>query len=120
MMKYTRPDGAVLVPTGSDLSHADCRRAEMFLQGHRVPIVGVVENLSRRSVSRISPVTDKFMLGPPSRMPKSSRPAAGEGQFRGEVLGIDGEIRWLRRLGGPLICNGLTDWTAHSTRLRQA
>lgn len=51
VMKYARPDGAVLVTTGSDLSHADCRRAGMFLQGHRVPIVGVVENLSRRTVT---------------------------------------------------------------------
>lgn len=51
VMKYARPDGAVLVTTGSDLSHADCRRAGMFLQGHQVPIVGVVENLSRRTVT---------------------------------------------------------------------
>jgi Mrp family chromosome partitioning ATPase len=51
VMKYARPDGAVLVTTGSGLSHADCRRAGMFLQGHGVPIVGVVENLSRRTVT---------------------------------------------------------------------
>jgi ATP-binding protein involved in chromosome partitioning len=51
VMKYARPDGAVLVTTGSDLSHADCRRAGMFLQNHGVPIVGVVENLSRRTVT---------------------------------------------------------------------
>jgi Mrp family chromosome partitioning ATPase len=51
VMKYARPDGAVLVTTGSDLSHADCRRAGMFLQHHQVPIVGVVENLSRRTVT---------------------------------------------------------------------
>ncbi|ACL42057.1 ATPase involved in chromosome partitioning-like protein (plasmid) [Pseudarthrobacter chlorophenolicus A6] len=51
VMKYARPDGAVLVTTGSDLSHADCRRAGMFLQGHNVPILGVVENLSRRTVT---------------------------------------------------------------------
>lgn len=51
VMKYARPDGAVLVTTGSGLSHADCRRAGMFLQHHRVPIVGVVENLSRRTVT---------------------------------------------------------------------
>lgn len=51
VMKYARPDGAVLVTTGSGLSHADCRRAGMFLQSHGVPIVGVVENLSRRTVT---------------------------------------------------------------------
>lgn len=51
VMKYARPDGAVLVTTGSNLSHADCRRAGMFLQSHGVPIVGVVENLSRRTVT---------------------------------------------------------------------
>lgn len=50
VMKYARPDGAILVTTGSDLSHADCRRASKFLQHHNVPILGVVENLSRRSV----------------------------------------------------------------------
>lgn len=51
VMKYALPDGAVLVTTGSDLSHADCRRAGMFLQSHKVPILGVVENLSRRTVA---------------------------------------------------------------------
>jgi Mrp family chromosome partitioning ATPase len=50
VMKYARPDGAILVTTGSDLSHADCRRAGKFLQHHKVPILGVVENLSRRTV----------------------------------------------------------------------
>lgn len=62
VMKYARPDGAVLVTTGSGLSHADCRRAGMFLQGHNVPILGVVENLSRRTVTTPSGETVELRI----------------------------------------------------------
>jgi ATP-binding protein involved in chromosome partitioning len=49
-VKHLRPDAVLLVTTGSSLSHADCRRAAAFFHASRVPLLGVVENLSRRLV----------------------------------------------------------------------
>jgi ATP-binding protein involved in chromosome partitioning len=49
-VKHLRPDAVLLVTTGSSLSHADCRRTAAFFHASRVPLLGVVENLSRRLV----------------------------------------------------------------------
>jgi ATP-binding protein involved in chromosome partitioning len=50
VVEHLRPDGSLLVTTGSHLSHADCRRAATYLNDH-TGLVGVVENLSRRDVT---------------------------------------------------------------------
>jgi Mrp family chromosome partitioning ATPase len=54
VLAQLRPDAVLLVTTGDALAHADCSRTLDYLQRwhHRgVPVVGVVENLSRRDVT---------------------------------------------------------------------
>lgn len=48
--KYAKPNGVIMVTTGSMLSFADTDRAAVFARNHRVPVLGVAENMSWRDV----------------------------------------------------------------------
>jgi Mrp family chromosome partitioning ATPase len=74
-VEHVRPDAVLLVTTGSSLSHADCRRAAAFFHNSRVPLLGVVENLSRRLVTVPGEPTSRCGFSAPTATPSASRPS---------------------------------------------
>ena len=64
------PDGAVIVTTPQDVSTADVRRSISFCRQLKLPVLGVVENMSGFVCPHCGQVTEIFKTGGGERMAK--------------------------------------------------
>jgi Mrp family chromosome partitioning ATPase len=93
-LRAYNPDGAVLVTTPQGLALADVRREATFCRKARLPILGVVENMSGFVCPHCSECTDLFSSGGGERLATECKvpflgripisPALGESLERGE------------------------------------
>jgi len=63
-----KPDGAVVVTTPQDVATADVRKSINFCRQLRLPVLGVVENMSGFVCPKCGTVTDIFKAGGGERM----------------------------------------------------
>jgi Mrp family chromosome partitioning ATPase len=62
------PDGAVIVTTPQDVATADVRKSINFCRELRLPVIGVIENMSGFVCPKCGAVTDIFKTGGGERM----------------------------------------------------
>lgn len=63
MLQRYKPDGAVIVSTPQDLALIDAQRAANLFDGGKVPIIGLVENMSGYTCPHCGQVSDPFGRG---------------------------------------------------------
>jgi Mrp family chromosome partitioning ATPase len=99
---FPRADGAVIVTTPQEASLAACRKAINFVRAVKLPVLGVIENMSGFRCPHCGQVTDIFTRGGGETMAaEMGVPFLGRVPLAPEVVALSDQGRFILTDSGP-------------------